>query len=156
MTEDVRAIALRLVDTLGHAIDPEYFSDDDAWAFMIDLREYAERGASLPPQVVAVLQELGAAIGITPGAPAEVWAPALEYELGACPYPPHEVVVVMRAIHAAVNGQFESGRRTVPDDEKLTGGAPAGYTANKNLDFGETTASGESAPPTRPDGEKGE
>jgi hypothetical protein len=138
MTEDVRSIALRLVDTLGHPADPESFSEDDAWGFMIELREHVERGIKLSPQVVAVLQELAAAIGITPGAPAEVWAPALEYELGSSPYPANEVAVAMRAIHAAVNGEFESGpRHHVPDDKKLTGGVPAEYTPNKNLDFGE-------------------
>jgi hypothetical protein len=136
MTEDVRSIALRLVATLGHDADPESFSDDDVWAFMIDLREYAERGQPLPAQAVAVLHELGAAIGITPGAPAEVWAPAMESELGVSPYPAHEVAVVMKAIHAAVNGAFETGPRPLQQNEKkLTGGEPAGYTPNKNLDW---------------------
>jgi hypothetical protein len=138
MTEDVRSIALRLVATLGHEADPDSFSDDDVWAFMIDLRDYAQRGAKLPPQAVAVLHELGAAIGITPGAPAEIWAPALEAELGMSPYSTDEVLVVMRAIHAAVNGEFESGPRPQPLAEKrLTGGEPAEYTPNKNLDLGE-------------------
>lgn len=154
MTEDVRSIALRLVETLGHSADPDSFSDEDVWAFMIDLREYADRKARLPPQAVAVLHELGAAIGITPGAPAEVWGPALEYELGPSPYPPDDIAVVMRAIHSAVNGEFESGPRLhVPDDKKLTGGVPAEYTPNKNLEFGdppEPTTTPESADPTAP------
>lgn len=149
MTEDVRSIALRLVDTFGHAADPDAFSDEDVWAFMIDLRAYAQSGQQLPPQAVAVLHELGAAIGITPGAPAEVWAPALEYELGPSPYPEHEVAVVMKAIHAAVNGQFEGTARPRAVEDKLTGGAPAEYTPNKNLEFGDPP----SAPPPPADGE---
>lgn len=137
MTEDVRSIALRLVDTLGQAPDPDAFSEEDVWAFMTELRAYAERGQRLPPQAVAVLHELGAALGIPPGAPAEVWAPALEYELGGSPYPEHEVAVVMKAIHAAVNGEFEGPARPRAVEDKLTGGTPKEYTPNKNLEFGD-------------------
>lgn len=147
MTEDVRAIALRLVDTLGHGADPDSFSDEDAWSFVIDLRDYGARGLALPSPAVAVLHELGAAIGIYPGAPADVWAPALELELGPSPYPAHEVAEVMKVIHTAVNGQFEAGRpRVTADDKKLTGGEPAGpHTPLKSLDLGQGGGGGESS-----------
>jgi hypothetical protein len=149
MTEDVRSIALRLVEVLGHSADPDSFSDEDAWSFMIDLRQYAERHQAIPPQAVVVLHELAGAIGLYPGAPAEVWAPALEYELGPSPYTPDEVAVVMKAIHAAVNGEFESGPRQKIDEAHLTGGRPAEYTPNKNLDFGDPRPV-PAAPPSAP------
>ncbi len=132
MDDKVKALCVRLVDTVGQTADPDWFADDDAWAFLVELVELDKKGQRLSPASLQVLLDLGLAIGLKPGAPEGAFLPALEQQFGPCPHPPELVVDLVRFVRREVNGSFEDSPRP---SNKLAGESATPLTPHKNYEY---------------------
>ena len=136
MDDRFKDVAMRLIESVGQEVDREFFAEDDCWAFVSDLAQFAEDGKLLSAATQQVLLDVGVALGLKPGCAEGAFRPALEAQLGACPLGEETIVAVVRYVRAQANGQFEEGR-SASERAKLTGGTQAGpHTPHKNYDFG--------------------
>ncbi len=133
MDDKVKALVVRLVDTVGQTADLEWFTDDDAWAFLLDLLQLEKDGKRLSQGSVQVLLDLGLAIGLKPGAPEGAFLPAMEQQFGPCPHPPETVVELVRFVRREVNGSFDDEATTTGN--KLTGESATPLTPHKNYEY---------------------
>lgn len=108
MDAHVHRAALRFIESLDRGVDPDSFSEDDAWAFMQDLvYEFALPGRSLHPSQVAALRDFGHLVGIKPGAPLGDYVPGLEAGLGPSQLSAEDLDLLVRWAHGQVNAGFE-------------------------------------------------
>lgn len=110
MTEALQVLCAHFVQSLGRAAEPEYFSEEDAWAAVEALAAMSARGQGLSPGALSALQNLGAALGLRPGAPASRYLTVLERHFGPCPIKPNAREQVIEYVHAQMNGQFAKAR----------------------------------------------
>lgn len=108
MDEHAYKAALRFVQSLDRSVDPESFSDDDAWAVVGDLiQEYVNTGRQLNPAQVAALRDFGHTVGIKPGGSLASYKPFVEDALGPGPFSREELERFFGWAYEQMNAQFE-------------------------------------------------
>lgn len=136
MDDPFKSLCVRLIQSMGHAVDADWFSEDDAWAFVGELVQVARSGKPLSPGTQAILLDFGSTMGLKPGAPEGHFRAALEAQLGPSPLDEPTIVALVRFVRAQANGQFEPAKNPA-DRARLSGGEPAGpHHPLKNLDYG--------------------
>ena len=114
MDEDIKKHAVNFIESTGRWADADLFSEEDAWAFMEELRdEYAKSFVSLNDGQLMMLRNLGGALGMRPGLPLGGYGPALKRAFGPGPMSDQDLLIVTRYIYGQVNGgaDFEAPRR---------------------------------------------
>ncbi len=106
MTEALQVLCAHFVQAMGRTAHAEYFSDDDAWATFQEVGEWAERNQGLSTGARSALQNLGAALGLRPGAPAQQYMHALERSFGPCPLNTVQRERIAAYVHAQMNGVY--------------------------------------------------
>lgn len=132
MTEALQLLCARFVQSLGRAAEAEFFSDEDAWATVDELCEMSVKGEGLGPQALQALQNLGAALGLRPGAPSSRYLGVLERYFGPCTLKLSDRTKVVEYVHAQMNGVF-----TVKKEDKviLRPSDPLGHVPLKNYEY---------------------
>jgi hypothetical protein len=117
MDEHAYKAALRFVQSLDRAVDPESFSDDDAWAVVSDLfTEYVTTGRHLNPAQIAALRDFGHTVGIKPGGALASYRPFVEEALGPSPLDDDALERFFQWVYGQMNANFEM---KVPDKVTL-------------------------------------
>jgi hypothetical protein len=114
MSEQVKKIAVKFVETTGRWADIELFTEEDAWDFMRELlNDYARPRGRLSDGQIIIMRDLGAALGIKPGSPLRFYAPGLVRAFGATPLSDEEMTTLTQWVYAQVNagGDFEPARK---------------------------------------------
>src|SRR5439155_9670883 len=106
--------AVRFIETTGRWADVDLFSEEDAWVFLQELLdEFARRNGKLSDGQIIALRNLGAAMGMRPGTPLSTYPGAVERNFGPGPMGAADFSILIRWLHAQVNGggDFEPARR---------------------------------------------
>lgn len=136
MDDPFKSLCVRLIQSMGHAVDADWFCEDDAWAFVGELVQVAREGKPVSAATQAILLDFGSTMGLKPGAPEGHFRAALEAQLGPSPVDEQTLVELVRFVRAQANGQFEQAKDPA-DRARLSGGEPAGpHQPYKNLDYG--------------------
>lgn len=137
MDDRFRDLAIRLMESMGRDVDRDYFTEDDAWAFIGDLAEMGKENKRLSEAAVQILRDIGLALGLRPGADERRFQPALEEQLGASPHPADVVLAAVHYARGQTNGAFEEGQTARARSQLIGGGPRPSHHPYKNYDFGE-------------------
>lgn len=132
MTDQVKALAVRLAAALGIDIDPEFFTDPVAWALVAKVEEAANAHRKLDAGTLHIFGELSIAMNFKPGADPKTFLAALEAQLGTSPFPESTIVQLVTYVRDQLYGDFGHQERARVELDA----PPAGpWVPLKNLDF---------------------
>ena len=114
MDDDLKMHCCRFIELMGRWADPDLFTEEDAWAFIEELRdEWARDFVPLSDGQLMALRNLGASLGMKPGTPLAYYGSAVKRAFGRGPMSDADLAIVTRYMYGQVNGggDFEPARR---------------------------------------------
>src|SRR3954469_3708361 len=104
MDDDLKMHCCRFIELMGRWADPELFTEEDAWAFIEELRdEWARPFVPLSDGQLMALRNMGAALGMRPGLPLGYYNSAVKRGFGAGPISDADLSIVTRYMYGQVN-----------------------------------------------------